>query len=106
VVAGDGGEEFVIILPETDAKGAYSVAEKLRNLLELHEFYLSDGKSIHVTASFGVSSLNMFPQEIVDKSRQIIKLADDALYMAKERGRNRVILFSEQQPQTHYKQDI
>ncbi len=106
VVARYGGEELVIILPETDAKGAYVVAEKLRNLLDVHEFYLSDGKSIHVTASFGVSSLNMFPQEIVDKSRQIIKLADDALYMAKERGRNRVILFSEQQSQTRDKQDI
>jgi diguanylate cyclase (GGDEF)-like protein len=95
VVARYGGEELVIILPETNENSAYVVAEKLRKLIESHEFDISDGKKLNVTASFGVSSLNMLAEDIIDKSRQIIKLADDALYRAKESGRNTVVLFSD-----------
>ncbi|MCP4115914.1 MAG: GGDEF domain-containing protein [Desulfobacteraceae bacterium] len=98
IVGRYGGEEFVVILPETDEKGASVIAEKLRKLIERHEFDISDEKKINVTSSFGVSSLNMLAEDIPDKSRHIIKLADDALYTAKESGRNTVVLFSDGEP--------
>lgn len=96
VIARYGGEEFVAILPETDEKGAYVIAEKLRKLIKGYEFDILDEKKLNVTASFGVSSLNMLIEDIADKSQQIVKMADDALYKAKENGRNTVVLFSDQ----------
>jgi len=93
VVARYGGEEFVVILPETDETGAHVIAEKLRKLIEEHEFSISDGKTLRVTASFGVSSLSSVDRDTSDKSQQIIKQADDALYKAKESGRNAVVVF-------------
>ncbi|MCP4135826.1 MAG: diguanylate cyclase [bacterium] len=93
IIARYGGEEIVVILPETDKSGAYSAAEKIRKVIENHTFDISGGKKLSVTASFGVSSLEMIPDESDEKSKQIIKLADDALYKAKEEGRNRVVLF-------------
>jgi len=97
VVARYGGEEFVIILPDTDESNAYVAAEKLRKFIEKNEFNISDGKNLTITASFGVSSLNMIAENVADKSREILKLADDAMYRAKESGRNTVVLFSNQQ---------
>jgi len=92
VVARYGGEEFVVILPETDETGAHVIAEKLRGLIEKHEFPISDGETLRVTASFGVSSLGSVDKDTSDKSQQIIKQADDALYKAKETGRNTVVI--------------
>ncbi len=94
IVARYGGEELVVILPETDENNAYLIAEKLRKLLGGHETDIPGGKKLNVTASFGISSLNMVAEDFADKSRKIIKLADDALYRAKESGRNTVAIFS------------
>ncbi len=76
-----GGEEFIIILPETDLEGAAILAEKLRKTIELSDF--ENAKSI--TASFGVAQC----QE-EDTMEILIEKADKALYVAKENGRNRV----------------
>ena len=76
-----GGEEFLIICPETDYDGIIKLSETLRNLIEIHDFSIVKKK----TASFGVSIYNN--DENVET---IIKRADDALYKAKENGRNRI----------------
>ena len=79
-----GGEEFAAILPETDVKGALLFAERLREAVEEHLFP-TEGLPLKVTISLGVAS---FPErrEKVD----IIKAADDALYLSKKEGKNRV----------------
>lgn len=93
VIARYGGEEIVVILPETDKKGAFTTAEKIRKGIENHSFDPTSGEKFSVTVSFGVSSLEMIKDKAVDKSKRIIKLADDALYKAKNEGRNRVFLY-------------
>ena len=75
-----GGEEFIIILPFTDLENALILAEKLRKKIEEHDF---DG--INITISFGVTEL-----KIDDNADTLINRADEALYKAKNKGRNRV----------------
>lgn len=76
-----GGEEFLILLPETDIESAIKVAEKLRTLVENYQFK-DIGK---VTISLGVAQI-----KTGEKLDHAIKRADEALYLAKNRGRNRV----------------
>src|SRR4051812_18373631 len=78
-----GGEEFVVVLPETDRSGAMHVAEHLRRATEALTVPLL---SARVTASFGVATL---PDDALDVDG-LLRLADRALYAAKQRGRNRV----------------
>ena len=87
VLARYGGEEFIILLPESDLGQAIAVAQKLRVAMEERVFDIDGGKHIHVTASFGVASL-VQGQSL----EQLTKLADLALYDAKQNGRNRVEL--------------
>ena len=91
VVARYGGEEFIILLPETKRNKAYKTAEKLRKLIADYKFYISDGIQIHVTSCFGVSSLNPITDYDQDIENTIIRSADNALYKAKEKGRNTVV---------------
>ena len=87
-----GGEEFVVILPETNLEEAMSVAEKLRNAIASSTF--SDNKdSYSVTASFGVTSSRPALDDNFTKSR-FVSQADEALYDAKEKGRNRVSAYA------------
>ena len=80
-----GGEEFIIVLSETDLSSALIVAERLRNAIEAAEMRDSEGNMFGITVSQGVSSYK--PGE--DK-QSLISRADDALYRAKQNGRNRV----------------
>ena len=90
VLARYGGEEFVILLPEADAGQACIVAEKLRAMLMSHKFAIDVDKEISITASFGVSAL------LADETLDIlIGQADEALYLAKKNGRNRVVCADE-----------
>jgi diguanylate cyclase (GGDEF)-like protein len=87
-----GGEEFIILLPDTNLKGALVVAEKIRKATEslLLRF---EGNQIHCTVSSGVAVL-------IDKkntAEEIIKKADQFLYEAKKRGRNQVYSSSSQE---------
>jgi diguanylate cyclase (GGDEF)-like protein len=77
-----GGEEFLLLLPETDRHGAMELAEKVRRQIERTELVQTGP----ITASFGVAGL---PEDAVDP-RELIRKADRALYMAKAQGRNRV----------------
>jgi two-component system, cell cycle response regulator len=81
-----GGEEFVVCLPGTDGLQAASVAERMRRQIEDMEIMLpDDSRSIRITASFGVACYSIGSGKNVDL---LIKRADDALYLAKNKGRN------------------
>jgi diguanylate cyclase (GGDEF)-like protein len=85
-----GGEEFAILLPETEAEDAYEVAERLRIAVEATEIAREEGVPIRVTVSIGVAA--------IDGSTNLDTLmsqADDALYDAKHGGRNLVRRFGE-----------
>lgn len=81
-----GGEEFAILLPETDGGGASRVAERMRSSLNEVAIPLSEGASIHVASSFGVAELA--PGQSGD---DLLRAADAALYRAKDEGKNRVV---------------
>lgn len=82
-----GGEEFVVMLPETPLANAMEAAERIRQAIEQEPPVIFEGNSISVTASVGVAMLNMGSNDI----QSIIQQADDALYQAKHAGRNRVV---------------
>ncbi|MBW1642674.1 MAG: diguanylate cyclase [Deltaproteobacteria bacterium] len=87
-----GGEEFVICLPGAGLSQSGSVAERMRSKVEEMKTVLPDGsQSIRITASFGVTSFLMDSKE---KADSLIKRADNALYKAKNEGRNRVCMES------------
>ena len=82
-----GGEEFAVLLPETDYTGAAGVAERLRASLASIDLEAPDGEGLGVTASFGVA---VYPEaQSVD---ELLRTADAALYRAKAEGKNRVAL--------------
>lgn len=85
-----GGEEFILILPETGAEDGVELAERIRNQIAEKEMG-SDGSPLKVTVSVGVAS---FPTD-GDDPHSLMKRADAALYEAKRRGRNRVVMSGE-----------
>ena len=89
-IARFGGEEFLIILPETTVSNAEIVAEKLRRMVSL-EPICSEGVSIGITSSFGVAGIDPVTQSIPPSFEQLLKVADKNLYHAKKEGRNKVI---------------
>ena len=83
-----GGEEFIIVMPETDMAVAASVAERLRRRIATEPFAISEGtRTIPVTLSIGIATL----REGNDTPATLLKRADQALYRAKRDGRNRVV---------------
>lgn len=85
-----GGEEFIIVLPETDLKGATALAERLRSLVEALITPV-DGVDIRVTASFGIAAIVHDTDKTHLPSDEMVKAADLCLYQAKERGRNQTV---------------
>jgi diguanylate cyclase (GGDEF)-like protein len=87
IVARIGGEEFVMILPHTDARGAAIKAEKLRRTIESTKFPFAEKQPLGcVSSSIGVSE---YPS-IAGDAEALVKAADDALYQIKSTTRNRV----------------
>uniref|UniRef100_UPI00260D6699 GGDEF domain-containing protein n=1 Tax=Pseudomonas sp. TaxID=306 RepID=UPI00260D6699 len=80
-----GGEEFAVLLPGTSLAGGITFAERLRKAVEANEV-VHDGKTIRCTISLGVADLS----EPVSDYKHLIERADQALYVSKESGRNRV----------------
>lgn len=88
ILARYGGDEFVIIMPEVDPFNAFRIAERVRRSVENKRFDYLNGKS--VTLSFGVAS---YPDH-GDSEKTLIYSADLAMYKSKERGKNRVTIFT------------
>ena len=83
-----GGEEFVVVMPDTSLDMAATIAERLRGAIEGKPFHLSaSGVDLNVTASLGIAALSA----TVQTPTQLMKSADQALYEAKNGGRNRVV---------------
>ncbi len=82
-----GGEEFIVLLPETPAHTAAEVAERIRQACTAQPVIVSRERHISFTASAGIAQLH--PDE---QAEQLINRADSSLYKAKETGRNRIVL--------------
>ena len=80
-----GGEEFTVILPETEGKEAVIVAARIRALMEAEKFTPGSGKIVNVTISIGVTEY--CPDERISN---FVQRADKAMYIAKQKGRNKV----------------
>ena len=87
VICRFGGEEFILLLPETNINGATIIAEKLRKIIEKLTVKIDDNKKFSFTVSMGVSHTNIKNENNIEAT---IKRADEALYCAKKSGRNRV----------------
>lgn len=90
VVGRYGGEEFLIVLPETDLAGAIHGAQKVRGLIESLAVRLDGGETVSATVSIGLASLDEFPHDARPSVDTLIAAADARLYLAKHAGRNRV----------------
>ena len=86
IVARYGGDEFVIVLPQTELNGALVIADRMRENIEDSVFLQKEGLDLKITASFGVAS---FP-ETADSKEALIKMADDSMYNVKKNTRNGV----------------
>ena len=82
-----GGEEFVVLMPDTDFQQAQGVAERVRAAVSERPFDVGGGRSLTITISLGVA----FNEADTDVPETLIKHADIALYRAKREGRNRVV---------------
>lgn len=83
-----GGEEFVVVMPDTSADVAATVAERLRGMIEARPFQLRSGETpLMLTASMGIATIGPG----IETPEQLLKQADRALYEAKNSGRNRVV---------------
>jgi diguanylate cyclase (GGDEF)-like protein len=92
VLARYGGEEFVIVLPEVFPDQALQIGENVRRLVEEHCYQNEEGVRMPVTLSVGVANYPL----VASNYDEILKLADQALYQAKEGGRNRACMASKQ----------
>lgn len=79
-----GGEEFIVLLPETESQGALEIAERLRATISTHLFRAAGG--LHLTCSVGIAS---YPDDATTRA-ELVDAADRAMYAAKRLGRNQV----------------
>jgi two-component system cell cycle response regulator len=97
VVGRYGGEEFIVLLPGTVLDAAVTFAERVRKEVEAHTFVF-EGGTIRRTVSLGVAG---WPHPRITDCDKIVRSADDALYVAKETGRNRVVRFDSDEFNAH-----
>jgi len=90
-VARIGGEEFAILLPDTNRLGTAVLAERIRASIEREQFIVGD-KIVPITVSIGIASFGVDLGEDID---QLLGVADNRLYMAKNSGRNRICVNDE-----------
>jgi diguanylate cyclase (GGDEF)-like protein len=89
-VARFGGEEFVVVMPETEPIGALIAAERLRRSVAALTVD-ADGRPVSVTISFGVASLDPSSAAKEASISEVLQLVDTRLYRAKSQGRNRTV---------------
>lgn len=85
-----GGEEFIAILPQSDSDDAVTFAERVREMVENQKFEIGEEEPLHMTISAGVAT---HPDDDPDGARRLVYYADQALYSAKNAGRNTVVRF-------------
>ena len=83
-----GGDEFVVLLPQTSKENALGVVRRIRELLTARIFFAEEKLNVRVTASFGVAS---FPEDGRTR-KEILRMADEAMYMVKNTTRNNIAL--------------
>ncbi len=88
VICRYGGDEFIVVLPETGPQSALGTAERLRTTVESYTFHADTGEAFRLTASFGIAS---YPNHVKDKN-ELIQLADQSMYRAKDATRNAVFM--------------
>ena len=88
ILARYGGDEFVVVLPETPPDGALVIAERIRKAIDGHRFLESQGLNAHISASFGIAS---YPDHALTPEG-LIQKADQAMYRVKEQNKNGVAL--------------
>lgn len=97
ILARYGGEEIIILFPDSDIQNGMVAAEKIRAALEVCTYELPSGDRVAVTASFGVAEIHTAlsnpNREYTDVQIAFIECADKALYQAKHAGRNRVVMY-------------
>lgn len=81
-----GGDEFVVLLPQTGKENAFIVARRLHHLIAQTIFFQKEGLRVHVTASLGVAA---YPADAKTKA-DLLRLADEAMYLVKNSGRDNV----------------
>lgn len=93
IVARFGGEEFVILLPEASIENAHRVAERLRIKISKLVVKNEQNQDVQFTVSIGLVS-----STVTDNIAEMLKMSDEALYEAKEHGRNQVVIYDENGP--------
>jgi diguanylate cyclase (GGDEF)-like protein len=84
IVARFGGDEFVVVLPDTGTPGALKLARRVHEVLNSHTFLVEDGVSVQLTASIGISTL----PGVATSAEDLLKVADAAMYRVKAAGKN------------------
>ncbi len=91
-----GGEEFVVLLPDTDELGAQEVAENLRKVISTTPIALNHDLTLSITASIGVATMNLGTTSLRGSTQRfaenLLRMSDEAMYRAKHSGRNTVVL--------------
>lgn len=91
-IARYGGEEFIVLLPNTKITKAKVIAEKLRDKIAHHDYRIKENIKVEITASFGVTSCDLADEDWLE----VLDRCDRALYLAKESGRNKVIILNDE----------
>ncbi|MET0117918.1 MAG: DUF484 family protein [Sedimenticola sp.] len=93
-----GGEEFALLLPQTDSAMAVHLAERIRNQIADRPIPVDGGKALDITVSIGVSELDRSLETADPDGTLMLEQADNALYQAKASGRNRTELHPDKRP--------
>jgi diguanylate cyclase (GGDEF)-like protein len=95
VLARFGGEEFAVLLTQTDQHLATEIAERIRQQIDSHVITLGNSTELSVTISIGCTTLDSYDGSLIatDASQQLLMRADEALYRSKQQGRNQVNFF-------------
>ena len=91
ILARYGGDEFVILLPQTNAENTVNMARRMKERIENYEFAIQ-GKKFNTSISMGISTV---PQDYIETPQALFESADRALYQAKRAGKKRIVVASE-----------